>query len=98
MAGCKTDFLCTLYNRSKLYRRHYAFDSLPKLNYRKEINLKERNKLCGGTFEKVFPNKRCFVTGGVILGFMKQTPLNAHGEGGGGCSFTEQFLMSVPFF
>ena len=69
-----------------------------KLNYRKEINLKERNKLCGGTFEKVFPNKRCFVTGGVILGFMKQTPLNAHGGGGGGCSFTEQFLMSVPFF
>ena len=55
----------------------------PKVNYRKERNLKERNKLSGGTFEKVFLHKRCFVTGGVILGFMKQTPLTAHGGGGG---------------
>ena len=28
--------------------------------------------------------KRCFVTGGVILGFMKHAPLTAHGGGGGG--------------
>lgn len=28
--------------------------------------------------------KRCFVTGGVILGFMKHAPLTAHGGEEGG--------------
>ena len=32
--------------------------SLPKLKYRKEIKFKVRNKLCGGTFEKVFCYRR----------------------------------------
>lgn len=88
----------------------FAFDNLPKdgmsfeaskasvskLKYWKQINLKERNKLCGGTFEKVVCYRRSNIR------FYEACPLNCTwggGEGGGkGCFSIERFLISVPFF